>query len=86
MNVKFTCNAWDDYISIQKNDQSLHRKVNELIKDISRNPYDGLGKPEALKYNLAGCWSRRISGEHRLVYQVDSEDIIILSCKYHYDF
>jgi toxin YoeB len=61
------------------------KKVNELIKDIQRTPYKGLGKPEALKYDLSGYWSRRIDREHRLVYQVIGEDILIYSCRYHYD-
>ena len=61
------------------------RKINELIKDILRNPHSGLGKPEPLKYDLAGLWSRRIDREHRLVYAVSNNELLIYSCKYHYD-
>ncbi len=61
------------------------KKINDLIKDIQRNPYEGIGKPEPLKYDLSGYWSRRIDREHRLVYQVDENEIRIYSCKYHYD-
>ena len=61
------------------------KKINELIKDISRTPFDGKGKPEPLKYDLAGYWSRRIDREHRLIYQVIEGKILIYSCKYHYD-
>jgi len=61
------------------------RKINELIKDIQRNPHSGIGKPEPLKYDLAGLWSRRIDREHRLVYAVSNNELLIYSCKYHYD-
>ena len=61
------------------------KKINDLIKDIQRNPHSGIGKPEPLKYDLAGYWSRRIDHEHRLVYQVIDNDLRIISCKYHYD-
>jgi toxin YoeB len=61
------------------------KKINDLIKDIQRTPYAGLGKPEPLKYDLAGFWSRRIDREHRLVYQVIDKEILIYSCRYHYD-
>jgi toxin YoeB len=63
----------------------MMKKINDLIKDIQRTPYAGMGKPEALKYDLAGLWSRRIDREHRLVYQANENEILIYSCKYHYD-
>lgn len=85
MRIVFSSNAWDDYTSWLKQDKRMLRKINDLIKDIQRNPHSGLGKPEPLKYDLAGYWSRRIDHEHRLVYQVMGEDLRIISCKYHYD-
>jgi toxin YoeB len=67
-----------------KNNKKVYDKIIELIKDIKRSPFEGLGKPESLKYNLSGCWSRRITEEHRLVYKIENNDIIVLSCKDHY--
>ena len=69
----------------QAEDKKTLRKINELIKDIQRTPFDGKGKPEPLKYDLKGFWSRRITREHRLVYQVIENEILIYSCRYHYD-
>ena len=85
MNITFSKNAWEDYLSWQKEDKKVLRKINELIKDIQRNPFGGIGKPERLKYDLAGLWSRRIDREHRLVYQLKDDEILIYSCRYHYD-
>jgi toxin YoeB len=85
MNFTFSKNAWEDYLSWQKEDKKILRKINELIQDIQRNPFVGIGKPERLKYDLAGLWSRRIDREHRLVYQVKENDIFIYACRYHYD-
>jgi toxin YoeB len=85
MKVIFTRNSWEDYISWQSEDKKMLRKINELIKDIQRTPFEGKGKPEPLKYDLAGFWSRRIDREHRLVYQVDKNEILIYSCRFHYD-
>lgn len=77
--------GWDDYLYWQKNDKKTLKRINELLKDIQRNPFDGIGKPEPLKHHLAGCWSRRITAEHRLVYYMQDDDrIIILQCRYHY--
>lgn len=88
MNVSFTENAWEDYLYWQKMERKMERKIvrriHELIKDIKRNPFEGLGKPEPLKYDLAGKWSRRITEEHRLVYQVQGDGLIVYACKYHY--
>jgi toxin YoeB len=83
MNIKFTSHAWQDYIYWQKSDRTTIKKINDLIKDVCRNPFEGTGKPEPLKYDLSGCWSRRNSGEHRLVYQVEGDTIIIIGCRYH---
>ena len=85
MRIIFSKNAWEDYISWQSEDKKMVNKINDLIKDILRTPYEGMGKPEALKYDLAGLWSRRIDREHRLVYQANENDILIYSCRYHYD-
>ena len=85
MNITFSKNTWEDYSSWLVEDKKMLKKINELIKDISRTPFDGKGKPEPLKYDLAGYWSRRIAREHRLIYQVIEGKILIYSCKYHYD-
>lgn len=84
MNVLFTENAWNDYLYWQKMDRKTVKKIHELIKDIRRTPFEGIGKPEGLKYDFAGKWSRRITGEHRLIYQIDSDNLIIYACRYHY--
>jgi len=80
MRIIFSKNAWEDYISWQTEDKKTLNKINTLIKDIQRVPYEGIGKPEPLKFDLAGFWSRRIDLEHRLVYQVDNSDILIYAC------
>ena len=85
MRIVFSKNAWEDYTSWVVENRKMLRKINELIKDIQRTPYEGKGKPEPLKYNLTGLWSRRIDLEHRLVYSVKDKEILIYSCKYHYD-
>ena len=85
MRIVFSKNAWEDYISWQTEDKKNLKKINELIKDIMRTPYGGSGKPEPLKYDLAGFWSRRIDLEHRLVYQIQNNEILIYSCRFHYD-
>lgn len=85
MNKVFTEIAWEDYIYWQVTDKKILKKINELIKDIERNGNQGLGKPEALKYELDGFWSRRISPEHRLIYRFDDENIYIVQCRGHYN-
>jgi toxin YoeB len=70
---------------VGKEDKKVFKKILELIKDIQREPFSGIGKPERLKYELQGYWSRRITNEHRLVYKIEEDLLIILSCKYHYD-
>ena len=85
MRIVFSKNAWEDYTSWLQIDKKMLTKINDLIKDIQRKPHSGNGKPEPLKYDLAGYWSRRIDQEHRLVYQVIYNNIRIISCKYHYD-
>lgn len=84
MELSWDVNAWEDYLYWQKTDKRILKKVNELIKDTMRQPFEGLGKLEALKEGLSGCWSRRIDLEHRLVYKVFDERVHILQCRYHY--
>ncbi|EUB71570.1 addiction module toxin, Txe/YoeB family [Pseudomonas sp. GM41(2012)] len=84
MNIEFTPEGWEDYLWFQQNDKAGLKRINLLIKSIQREPFDGLGKPEPLKYNLSGCWSRRITAEHRLVYAVEDGEIRIVMCRYHY--
>ncbi len=84
MNVLFTEETWSDYMHWQKSDKKILKKINELIKTIVRDPFEGIGKPEQLKHQLAGFWSRRIDLEHRLVYRVAGNQIEIISCRYHY--
>lgn len=84
MEILFHIDAWADYLHFQKNDIKILEKINELIKDISRSSFTGLGKPENLKYDLSGYWSRRINHEHRFVYTVKDKKIYILQCRYHY--
>lgn len=83
--ITFSKNSWEDYVSWQNEDKKILKRINQLIKDIQRTPYQGLGNPEPLKYDLSGFWSRRIDREHRLVYQVFGQEILIYSCKFHYD-
>ena len=85
MRIVFSEIAWDDYTSWQTEDKKMLRKINELIKAIKSDPFNGIGKPEPLKYDLANFWSRRIDREHRLVYQIQDKNLLIYSCKYHYD-
>ncbi len=84
MNVLFTPHGWEDYTYWQVNDRKILFKINDLIKDISRNPIDGIGKPEQLKNGLSGWLSRRINLKHRLVYKIENDSIIIIQCRYHY--
>lgn len=84
MNLLFTENAWEDYLFWQQTDKRVVKRINELIKDIKRNPFEGIGKPEPLKYDLAGKWSRRVTDEHRLIYKIDGENVIMYAFRYHY--
>ncbi len=85
MKITFSKNSWEDYVSWQKEDKKILKRINQLIKVIQRTPFQGIGNPEPLKYDLSGFWSRRIDREHRLIYQVFDQEILIYSCKYHYD-
>lgn len=84
MKLMFLEDAWEDYLYWQKNNKKILQRINQLIKDALRTPFAGLGKPEPLKFDMAGCWSRRIDAEHRLVYKPDQEKLIIIQCRYHY--
>jgi toxin YoeB len=85
MKLVFTELSWEDYLFWQKNDKQKLKRINELLKDITRNPYEGIGKPEPLKFNYAGFWSRRIDEEHRIIYRVINDEIQIAKCRFHYD-
>lgn len=84
-NLTFTPNGWEDYEYWLGQDKKTLKRINKLIKDIRRTPFTGLGKPELLKFDLKGCWSRRIDDANRLVYKVSDENITVLMCRYHYD-
>jgi len=83
--ITFEDAAWDDYLYWQQNDKAMLRRINALIRDIQRDPFAGIGKPEALKFNLSGYWSRRIDDEHRIVYTVVDEDLVIAQLRGHYE-
>jgi toxin YoeB len=85
MELVWQTNAWEDYCYWQKQDKKILERVNELIKDCLRSPFKGIGKPEPLKGNYAGCWSRRITQEHRLIYKINERRLHILQCRYHFD-
>ncbi len=84
MNKLFTESAWDDYLFWQKHDKQKLQKIHSLLKAIEREPFKGDGKPEPLKHDLAGKWSRRIDQEHRIIYEVKENNLILYSCRFHY--
>lgn len=84
MKILFSTQAWQDYLHWQETDKKTVKKINELIKEIARSPFQGLGKPEPLKHAFSGFWSRRISQEHRIVYRVEGDVIEIAQLRYHY--
>ncbi len=84
MNKVFTKTAWKEYLCWQNENKRILHRINELIKDIERNGNKGIGRPEALKNELSGYWSRRITGEHRLIYSIEGRNINIISCRGHY--
>lgn len=88
MKLLWTSEGWEDYVYWQRTDPKIVARINDLIRDARRTPFTGLGKPEPLKGDLAGWWSRRITGEHRLVYRVagkgEAQQIEIVACQYHY--
>lgn len=83
-NIAFTPDAFKEFTGWAKQDKKIYRKIISLINDVLREPFTGLGKPEPLKHELKGCWSRRITDEHRLVYKVTDTEVIIVSCRFHY--
>ncbi len=85
MRLVFTPHGWDDYRHWQSTDKTTLKRVNRLLDATLRDPLSGIGKPEALRHILAGCWSRRIDDEHRLVYLVNGEDLVVLQARYHYE-
>jgi toxin YoeB len=88
MKLLWADNAWEDYLYWQASDRDVLRRINTLVQDIRRNPFTGIGKPEPLRGDLAGWWSRRITGDHRLVYRIrgsrDEQQLEIAACRYHY--
>jgi toxin YoeB len=85
MRLVFTPHGWEDYGYWQSTDRAVLKRLNRLIDDVMRDPRSGIGKPEPLRHVLAGCWSRRIDDEHRLVYLVDGDDVVVLQARFHYE-
>ena len=84
MKLIFAENAWEDYLYWQKTDKKILKRINTLIKDITREPFEGIGKPEPLKHALSGYWSRRINDEHRIVYKILGDSLLIAQLRFHY--
>ncbi len=84
MKLVFAEQAWEDYLHWQETDKKMLKRINSLIKETTRTPFEGTGKPEGLKHALAGYWSRRINDEHRMVYKVDGDSLLIAQLRYHY--
>jgi toxin YoeB len=84
MSIQWSSNAWEDYLYWQRIDKKILLRINSLIKDIQRQPFDGNGDPEPLKHNWSGYWSRRINREHRLIYKVECQVTVLVQCRYHY--
>ena len=84
MKLIFAEKGWEDYLYWQQTDKKILKRINKLIKDIKRNPFEGIGDPETLKYNWSGFWLRRITKEHRLVYAVEQDSLLIAQCRFHY--
>jgi toxin YoeB len=84
MRLCFTPRGWEDYLWWQANDKAMLRRLNRLIEATLREPFEGIGKPEPLQHVLSGCWSRRLDEEHRLVYLVDGDEVVVLQARYHY--
>ena len=84
MKLIFSSKAWDNYLYWQTTDKKMLKRINLLIKDIQRSPYEGIGKPEQLRHGLSGYWSRRINDEHRIVYKCQSDEILVAQLRYHY--
>jgi toxin YoeB len=85
MNLLFSPQGWDDYLHWQQSDKKIVRRIHELLRDTTRSPYEGIGKPELLKHALAGFWSRRITDEHRMVYRISGKNLEIAQLRFHYE-
>ena len=85
MRYIFVDESWEDYLYWQKTDKKKLKRINDLLKDIARNPFQGIGKPEPLKFKYSGYWPRRIDDEHRLIYKFKDDAILIAKCRFHYD-
>ncbi len=86
MKLTFSSRTWDEYLYWQKTDRAMLKRINVLIKDTARDPFGGIGKPEPLKHSLSGYWSRRINDEHRFVYKVSENELLIAQLRYHYEY
>ena len=84
MNLIFSEHAWEDYLYWQRTDKKILKRINQLIKEIERSPYQGIGKPEPLRHGLSGYWSRRIDDEHRIVYKIENKTLFLAQLRYHY--
>ncbi|MCB1706559.1 MAG: Txe/YoeB family addiction module toxin [Halioglobus sp.] len=84
MKLIFAENAWEDYLYWQKTDKKTLKRINLLIREITSDPFEGIGKPEPLKHALSGYWSRRISDEHRIVYKIDQDSLLVVQLRFHY--
>ena len=84
MRLVFSEHAWDDYLYWQRTDRKALQRINLLIREIQRTPFEGTGSPEALRHDLSGFWSRRITAEHRIVYKADEDEVFVLQLRYHY--
>ncbi|NOQ36195.1 MAG: Txe/YoeB family addiction module toxin [Methylococcaceae bacterium] len=84
MIIAWSENAWEDYLYWQANDKKILKRINSLVTEITRHPFSGAGNPEALKHQWSGYWSRRINQEHRIIYKVSNDMLIIAQCRYHY--
>ncbi|WP_034426377.1 Txe/YoeB family addiction module toxin [Candidatus Entotheonella palauensis] len=84
MRLIFSTRAWEDYLHWQQTDRKMLRRINALIKEIQRTPFEGVGKPEPLKHGLSGYWSRRVNDEHRMIYKIEGQDVLIAQLRYHY--
>ncbi len=84
MTITFSDDAWEDYLYWQRTDSKILKRINMLIKEIQRNPYEGIGKPEALKHGFSGYWSRRITDEHRIIYKSEADSLLVAQLRYNY--
>lgn len=84
MKLVFSDEAWDDYLHWQRQDRKMVERINKLVQEIKREPFSGMGKPEPLKHALSGYWSRRITDEHRMVYRIDGNSLLLAQLRYHY--